>query len=49
MRFWQGASQEVEQLRKEAAAANAEVISLGDALDTLGQETTRLTESLAAK
>ncbi|CAL8464717.1 g4252 [Coccomyxa elongata] len=45
----QGTSQELEQLRKEAAAANAEVISLGDALDTLGQETTRLNQSLAAK
>ena len=39
----------MEQLRKEAAAANAEVISLSDALDTLGQETARLTESPAAK
>lgn len=45
----QGTSQELEQLRKEAAAANAEVISFGDALDTLGQETTRLNQSLAAK
>ncbi|BDA49394.1 hypothetical protein COCOBI_14-0090 [Coccomyxa sp. Obi] len=45
----QGTSQELEQLRKEAAAANAEVISLGDALDTLGQETTRLNQSLAAR
>jgi hypothetical protein len=45
----QGGSEELERLRRESAAANAEIVSLGDALDATSQETASLRQALAAR
>ncbi len=44
----QGGSEELANLRREAAAANSEVVNLGDALDAMSQDTALLNEAIAA-